>query len=110
MTSEPPAGTQFARVVNRLVDRVSHWTPSRWAASSPSLGGGTRADVLHRLIQQVADLGADAEGRPRRPVPRLDSDLTLPDQLRVVAADLLAAPDPALDTATDLVHTARRAL
>jgi hypothetical protein len=60
-------------------------------------GVGTRAEVMHALVQRVADLAAAAEGQPRRRVPRLDSDLALPDQLRVVAADLAAArPAPTL--------------
>jgi beta-phosphoglucomutase-like phosphatase (HAD superfamily) len=84
------------RAVERLVNRVTHWTPPRWAASSVS-GAGSRADVMYALVQRVADLAATAEGQPRRRVPRLANDLALPDQLRVVAADLVAAnPDPAL--------------
>ena len=61
------------------------------------MGGGrdhrqrAPADLVHRLVQEVANLAADAEGQPRRTVPQLDNDLALPDQLRVVAADLVAA-------------------
>jgi beta-phosphoglucomutase-like phosphatase (HAD superfamily) len=89
-------GSELSLAVERLVNRVSRWTPPRWAASSVS-GVGTRAEVMHALVQRVADLAAAAEGQPRRRVPRLDSDLALPDQLRVVAADLAAArPAPAL--------------
>lgn len=67
---------------------------------------------MHRLVQQVANLAADAEGEPRRTVPRLDNDLALPDQLRVVAADLLAAapPAPVLAAAAAEVTATRRAL
>jgi hypothetical protein len=94
---------ELDRAVERLVNRVSHWTPPRWAASSAS-GSGSRADVMHALVQQVADLAAAAEGQPRRPVPRLDNDLALPDQLRVVAADLARAGDPAAaETAAKLI-------
>ena len=102
--------TELERITARFTDSVSHWTPPRWAASGAS--GGTRADVVHALVQQVADLAADAEGQPHRPVPRLDRDLALPDQLRVVTADLLAAgPDEAvLARAVELVTAARRAL
>ncbi len=52
------------------------------------------------------------EGLPRRTVPRLDNDLALPDQLRVVTADLLAADPPAeaLAGATAEVNAARQAL
>ena len=96
--------------VDRLVGRIAHWTPSRWKL--PTASGASRADVVHGLVQEIADLGADAEGRPRRPVPRLDNDLVLPDQLRVVTADLLAAArDPAvLAGAADRVTAVGRAL
>jgi len=101
----------LAQAVRRLVDRVNHWTPPRWAASSAS-GGGSRADVIHGLVQRLADRAADAEGEPRRPVPRLEHDASLPDQLRVVAADLLAAgaPDEVLRAALEDVAATGRAL
>jgi hypothetical protein len=45
------------------------------------------------LVQRLADRCADAESLPVRAVPRLDNDLALPDQLRVVVADLrLSSP------------------
>jgi hypothetical protein len=96
--------------VGRLVDRVAHWTPVRW--NLPSAAGGSRADAVHGLVQEIADLAADAEGQPHRPVPRLANDLALPDQLRVVVADLVrAAPGAAvLGAATDRVVTMGRAL
>lgn len=78
-----------------LVQRLRLWTPARWAAAAAPFG--TRADLVHHLAQAVADLAADAEGAPRRPLPRLDSDLALPDQLAVTADDLVhASPDPAV--------------
>ena len=98
--------------VSRLVNRVAHWSPARW--SKPvSTGDGTRAEAVHALIQRIADTTADAEGEPRRPVPRLPNDLALPDQLRVVSADLIAASaaDPDLVNATaDVVRQAAAAL
>jgi hypothetical protein len=96
---------EFARAVQRLLDRTSHWTPARWSQRD-------RADVVHGLIQRLADAGAEAEGRPARPVPRLASDLALPDQLRVMAADLRAAGanEPVLTAATDAVRAATRDL
>jgi hypothetical protein len=100
---------EFASAVDRLVSRVSHWTPSRWAASSRS--GRSRAEVVYELVQGVADRAADAEGQPRRVVPRLTSDLALPDQLRVVAADLLTFADPpACAEAAGLVREVHRGL
>jgi hypothetical protein len=102
---------ELARETRRLVDRVSTWTPPRWAASSVS-GPGSRADRFHALVQTLADQAADAEGEPRRVVPRLSPDTALPDQLRVVVADLIeAAPDEAvLASAAKRVAAAKRAL
>ena len=96
--------------VDRLVGQVAHWTPVRWA--TPAKGGGTRAEAVHGLVQRLADLAADAEGQPRRAVPRLDSDLVLPDQLRVIAADLAAeaAPPDVLNEATAAVTAARTSI
>jgi hypothetical protein len=91
--------------VGRLVDQVAHWTPRRWEITGA-------APVVFDLVQRLADLAADAEGQPRRPVPRLDNDLALPDQLRVVTADLLAARpgEDVLAQAAERVSVARRAL
>jgi hypothetical protein len=84
----------LGRTVDLLVRQVGHWEAPRWGAPAAD-GSGTRGDAVYRLIQRLADLGADAEGRVRRTVPRLDNDTALPDQLRVVAADLVAAgPTP----------------
>ena len=95
-------GDPLTATVGRLVGQVGHWTPSRWAASGAS--GVPRADAVHELIQWLADRCADAEGRARLPVPRLDNDLALPDQLRVVAADLTRFGGPALvDKAAETV-------
>ena len=99
-------GDRLTETVGRLAGQVGHWTPSRWAASSAS--GVPRADLVHDLVQWLADRCADAEGRPRLPVPRLDNDLVLPDQLRVVAADLARFGGPALmDEAAEKVRAVR---
>ncbi|SCG42237.1 hypothetical protein [Micromonospora halophytica] len=87
------SATELDRTVGLLVRQVGHWQQPRWAAGADG-GDGSRADHLHRLVQKLADLGADAEGGPRRRVPRLANDLALVDQLRVVAADLVAAAPP----------------
>ncbi|MDT5027226.1 MAG: hypothetical protein QOE61_3652 [Micromonosporaceae bacterium] len=90
---------------------MGHWTPQRWAktpnAKTPNADvphaevvqtavpeGSTRADLMFRLVQRLADLAAEAEGRTRRPVPRLDNDLALVDQVRVMVLDLQSAPAP----------------
>ena len=80
----------FSTAVDRLLNQVGHWEQPRWSADG-------RADRVFALVQRLADRAADAEGRARRPVPRA-GDLLLPDQLRVMRDDLLAADlhlDPA---------------
>ncbi|MEU2661783.1 hypothetical protein [Micromonospora sp. NPDC007220] len=86
-------GGELGRAVELLVRQVGHWQQPRWAATAAG-GNVSRADLVHRLVQEIANLAADVEGGPRRTVPRLDNDLALPDQLRVVAADLVAAAPP----------------
>ncbi|MFI6261966.1 hypothetical protein [Micromonospora sp. NPDC051006] len=89
------SAAELDRAVQLLVGQVGHWEQPRWAAAAAG-GNAARADLVHRLVQEIANLAADAEGEPRRTVPRLANDLALPDQLRVVAADLIAAdPEPA---------------
>ena len=70
--------------------------PTGPAAPTPGAAPGeSRADAVHALVRRLAALAAAAESEPVRPVPRLDNDLALVDQVRVVAADLVAAgPDP----------------
>jgi hypothetical protein len=81
---------ELVRTIELLVNQVAHWTPHRWTLPTAP-GGPPRADLVHGLVQRLADLAADAEHEPRRPVPRLDNDLALVDQLRVVAADLVVS-------------------
>jgi hypothetical protein len=69
------------RQAELLVGQVTHWTPARWRG---------RSDGVHALVQRLADAAAEAEGRTALPVPRLP-DTILPDQIRVVVADLVAA-------------------
>lgn len=91
-----------------LVQRLRLWTPARFAAGAAPWG--TRADLVHHLAQDLADRAVAVEGGPRRELPRLDSDLGLPDQLAVTADDLArAGPSPAgaVDaTAHLLIHRA----
>lgn len=67
---------------------------------------------MHRLVQRIADLAAEAEGQPRHAVPRLEHDTALPNQLRVVTADLVAAEPTAEQTAAarEAITAARTAL
>ncbi|MEV4638063.1 hypothetical protein AB0J80_12000 [Actinoplanes sp. NPDC049548] len=91
------AAEELRVAVQRLLTQVGHWETGRWAASA---GDGTRGDLVFGLVQRLADLSAAAERRTPRPVPR-DHDMILPDQLRVMTDDLLAA-----DAAEDLLWAA----
>jgi hypothetical protein len=99
--------SDFASSVDRLHNQVRHWEQGRWW-SHPAGATTTRGDLMYALIQRLADLGADAEHRPRVSVPR-EHDMVLPDQLRVLADDLLAAdpPAPVLAEATAAVDDLR---
>lgn len=95
---------EFEKAVHRLIGQVGHWEAGRWATA-------TRAEAVRALVQRLADRGADAEDRPRRPVPHL-ADTVLPDQLRVLADDLLAAnpDDKVLVEAAEDVTAVRKTL
>ncbi|MEU7619197.1 hypothetical protein AB0M91_24680 [Micromonospora rifamycinica] len=105
------SAAELDRAVALLVRQVGHWQQPRWAAVAEG-GNVSRADLVHKLVQDVADLAADAEGGPRREVPRLAQPMALPDQLRVVAADLVAAgpPEEVLAGAAATVTATRSAL
>jgi hypothetical protein len=75
-----------------LVQRLRLWTPQRWAAQHGA--HGTRAGLAFHLAQALADTAADLEGEPQRPLPRLGSDLALPDQVAVTCDDLVRAGPP----------------
>ncbi|GAA4689318.1 hypothetical protein [Phytohabitans rumicis] len=101
---------ELSRAVDLLVRQTGHWAAPRWAAQAG--GESSRGDLLYALVQRLADRAADAEGQPRRPVPRLPTDTALIDQFRVVTADLLAAtPPPTVlaQAATD-ISTVRHSL
>jgi hypothetical protein len=102
--------TDFATSVDRLHNQVRHWEQGRWWSRTPQ-ASATRGDLMYALIQQLADLSADAEHLPRRPVPR-EHDMVLPDQLRVLADDLLAAapPEALLAEAAAAVNDLRSAI
>lgn len=72
--------TELERAIGRVVEGTRHWSPARWSA---------KASAMHALVQALADTAADAEGQPHRRVPRLPSDMHLPDQLQVIGLDLL---------------------
>ena len=71
------------------MERLRLWTPARFAASA--FPWGSRGDLVHHLAQDLVDRAASAERAAARRLPRLDSDLVLPDQLAVSADDLVRA-------------------
>ncbi|MEV6343517.1 hypothetical protein [Actinoplanes sp. NPDC051851] len=106
--------TDFVTAVERLLGQIGHWEERRWqgaATGAAPATGGSRADLVRGLVQRLADLGAAAERRAPRPVPRIH-DLVLPDQLRVIADDLTAAnpSGDVLRAATAAVDEVRAAL
>jgi hypothetical protein len=97
--------TELERAIGRVVEGTRHWSPARWSS---------RAAAMHALVQALADVSAEAEGRPRRAVPRLPSDMHLPDQLQVIGLDLLDVEDRLTEAqrrrADDAIRQARAAL
>ena len=93
-----------AALLNReaasFVRRLRLWTPARWAAQiptgryDPEGTALTRADLVHHLVQVLADAAAAVERSPLRTVPRLAVDLVLADQLAVTVADVVRAGPP----------------
>lgn len=78
-----------------MLGRVSGWTGRSW---SHRVGlRRNRADVVRVVVQQLADLAADADERPRLSVPRIDRDAQtgagLADQLAVMVHDVVRTGD-----------------
>ncbi|WP_433828470.1 hypothetical protein ACQP2E_03705 [Actinoplanes sp. CA-015351] len=102
--------SDFAASIDRLLNQVRHWEERRWSLPAGALGQ-TRAQAVRGLAEQLAALGAEAEKTPAHELPVVH-DLILPDQLRVLANDILAAgPPPELLTrAANAVHETRQNL
>ncbi|MGN6523872.1 MAG: hypothetical protein ACTHMZ_11840 [Actinomycetes bacterium] len=77
------------RELRRVRDRIAGLTLTQLQSGAP-----TRAELARQAAQRIADLDAEAEGAPRRPLPEL-SPFALADQLAVVTTDLLTAADQA---------------
>jgi hypothetical protein len=92
------------------VRRVGHWPAARWAVATHGTATRSRGDVVFELVQRLADIEADACGRERRAVPRLDSDAAITDQLRVMVADLADCPGAPLVAAIEWIESTLRDL
>ena len=110
------AAGRFETAVTRLAEPTARWFPHRWqracprpAADGSAARSATRADEVYGLVIRLATWGADAEGVRRRVPPRLENDTSLPDQLAVLAADLVASADEELlESATVAVREVSR--
>jgi hypothetical protein len=99
---------EVLRAAERLADRLRMLGP-RWAARS-NAADEQPAAAVRRALQQLADLGAHAEGEPRRTVPDIGLH-ALADQLLVLARDVTAYGDAAtLDDAGRTLAELRAAL
>jgi hypothetical protein len=81
-----PTHDDAVRQLERLADRLRVVGPRLAAREGPEA-----RDLLAAIrsgLQQLADLAADADGRPRRVVPELAA-FALADQLLVLGHDLL---------------------
>ena len=88
----------LAREAASLVARLRLWTPARWAAEAVPYG--SRADLAHHLAAWLVA----AAGEAPVPLPRLDADLALPDQLAVAADDLVRTRPSAAVLRDALAH------
>jgi hypothetical protein len=100
---------EFARAPADLVRRMRRWSVATWTIAVGRGRARSRADAVHAGVQRLADLAASAEGRPSRPVPRLD-DRVLPDQLAVTAHDVRETGDAAAERVALTELTALRRL
>ncbi|PRY15236.1 hypothetical protein [Kineococcus rhizosphaerae] len=100
---------EFSRAVHLQADRVRGLPLAR--LDRPAAGESTSpADAVRAAAQELADLAADAEGRDRRPLPRLATH-GLGDQLAVVGADVVrSGTATTLAAAHDVLARVRRAL
>lgn len=99
-------GQRLLRDAERAADRLRVVGPrlaARRGDEAAAVLAAVRAD-----LQRLADVGADAEGRARRPVPALAAH-ALADQVLVLAHDVAAASDDTAAAAGLAVVTDLRA-
>ena len=79
---------EVARELDRVADRLRVVAPRYAARGTPDAEAALEG--VRAAVQGLADLAADAEGLPHRPMPRL-APHALPDQVLVLGHDLLAS-------------------
>jgi hypothetical protein len=92
-----PDGAQLTRELERVADRLR------------VLGPRLAVQRVRAVLQELADLAADAEGRPRRRVPEL-APHSLGDQLLVLGHDVAGVGPQALAAAAASLVELRRTL
>lgn len=115
MTAPDELGTpevrraELSRFLGLQADRIRGLPLAR--LDRPKHGESTSpGDAVRAAAQALADLAADAEGRSRQPLPRLQT-FGIGDQLAVVGADVVRFGDAsALERAHEVLVAMRRAL
>ncbi len=93
---DPAAGepvAAFERALQRLDNRVRHWSVSRW--TGPAADGRQRADVAYELAVTLADLGRQAGSGAPAVAPQRLQPHGVTDQLALLGRELRNAPDAA---------------
>ena len=99
---------ELLREVERVADRVRLAAP-RLAGRGSSEAEQQLADI-RTVLQQLADLAADAERTERRAVPVV-GPAALADQLTVLGREVAqTCPEPSLSAAQELLVALRRRL
>jgi hypothetical protein len=88
-----------AALARELLPRLRRWDSVSWSVAAQPASwvrsrGPSRADVAAAAVQRLADAAADAEGQPRRTVPRI-AGVNPADQLTVLVDDILRTGNPA---------------
>jgi hypothetical protein len=100
---------ELAAVAANLIRRLRRWDRKSWLVGATGRAG-SRSDAAFAAVQRLADIGAAAERRLPRPVPR-PSDLALADQLAVLVDDIQRTDGPdAVRAATLELIALRRTL
>jgi hypothetical protein len=98
---------ELIRVARRVADRLGVVGPRMAARSSAS--AHAVLDDVRGVLQELADLGADAEAREHRPVPVLGAH-ALGDQMLVLAHDIAGTADSAGPAVVERATALLRAL
>ena len=91
---------EVSRELDRVADRLRVVGPRLASRAQADDAAATGIDRARRVLQQLADLAADGESRPRREVPHL-APHALGDQALVLGHDVVAAARAATEAGDD---------